>query len=413
MPSPRYSSSPQAQASGPIMAEGATLPRLRAAGFEARVNAYVVGRTERMQRHSAVTSHGQSSNAGPSPLTYPSAYHAPASPPSPGCANGVTDLWYLSLVAPRGQGTTLRALWANLVSNRERSVWLEGVGSVALGHHRLDLTTLGYPIHWTYRQALIPPSRDVQSVLEADTLTCYDPLLAPPPSPRRQRASNQPTRHRRNTATTERATGGALILSSRSDQGSSGAGGGDSATEVAARETRPLFLLLTRVAESEASSNTAPYALSAPTGEEDQAPVQPWIARLHLRFLATRIAWLPYYPRWANYLWQRALEQGEAELLTTWSYVTPSVTETAEAPETSSGTTPSASSAALTSAYLCHPDPLALTADLQQAIRAGVFARPVRQRLHEHEHEQSAQAPAVAVADDGARSQPQPLIPAA
>ncbi|MEO7075868.1 MAG: hypothetical protein ABI068_11255, partial [Ktedonobacterales bacterium] len=294
------------------MAEGATLPRLRAAGFEARVNAYVVGRTERMQRQAPATSNNQLANTGAPPQTTP-----PVTTLSPGCANGVTDLWYLSLVAPRGQGTTLRALWANLVSNRDRSVWLEGVGGVALGQHRLDLTALGYPIHWTYRQAVIPPSRDVQSVLEADTLTGYDPLLAPPTTSRRQRTSTPSAHRRRTAAASDRAEQGAMTLSSHGDQGSSGAGGSDSAAEAVAREARPLFLLLARRNDQsdEACSagdmegvNASPYAPSAANGaQEERAPDHAWLARLHLRFLATRIAWLPYYPRWADYLWQRAL----------------------------------------------------------------------------------------------------------
>jgi len=392
------------------MVEGATLPRLRAAGFEARVNAYVVGRTERMLRHASAAPNDRPASREASPQA-----NSPATTLSPGCANGVTDLWYLSLVAPRGQGTTLRALWANLVSNRDRSVWLEGVGSVALGQHRLDLTTLGYPIHWTYRQALIPPSRDVQSVLEADALTCYDPLLVPPTSSRRQRASNQPTHRRRKATAPERTEQGAMTLSSRGDQGN-GAGASESAAEATAREARPLFLLLARGgddATDEDGANTKPQVATIANGNQDaQARRNSWLARLHLRFLATRIAWLPYYPRWADYLWQRALDHGEAEPLLTWSYVAPvaaALAGSADAPGMLSDT----SSAALTSAYLCHPDPLALTADLQQAIRAGVFVHPVSQ--HAPQHERPAQTPSVAVVECevGSQSQADPLAPAA
>ncbi len=368
MPNLHASSSTQTSGSGPIMVEGATLPRLRAAGFEARVNAYVVGRTERMLRHACAAPNDRAASPEAS-----SQANSHATMLSPGCANGVTDLWYLSLVAPRGQGTTLRALWANLVSNRERSVWLEDVGSVALGQHRLDLTTLGYPIHWTYRQAVIPPSRDVQSVLEADALTCYDPLLAPPTSSRRQHASNQPAHQRRKTAVSERTDQGAMTLSSRGDQGSNSAGGSDSAAEAAAREARPLFLLLARSGDDATDEDGANAKLRVATiangTQNDQARGNSWLARLHLRFLATRIAWLPYYPRWADYLWQRALDHGEAEPLLTWSYVAPTLTGAANTSGMLSGTF----SVTLTSAYLCHPDPLALTADLQQAIRTGVF----------------------------------------
>jgi hypothetical protein len=158
----------------PITADSATLPVIRAAGFEARVNAFVVGQTRRAMPQSNLA--GQTADRDR----------------SPGCPGAAADLWYLSLVGAHGQSTTLRALWANLVSNRAHSVWLEGVGSVALGQHRLDLAQLGYPIHWTYRQGVVAPGREVQGILEPDALTCYDPLLAPQTIRRRDRGAAGP-----------------------------------------------------------------------------------------------------------------------------------------------------------------------------------------------------------------------------
>ncbi|HEX2348425.1 MAG TPA: hypothetical protein VHI51_08320 [Ktedonobacterales bacterium] len=333
---------PSEQSLSAITAEGATLPVIRAAGFEARVNAYIVGATEHARRQTP-----GSGNAVPASR-------------SPDCSGGATDLWYLSLVAPRGHGTTLRAIWANLVSNTHHAVWLEGVGMVALGHQRLDFSGsagLGYPIHWTYRQAVVPPSREVQAVLESDLLTCYDPLLAPvvtraPRTPRgkpgAQRASAR-TRPERAAATLTTAA------SATSDQ----------ENEARARETRPLFLLLARAGATEQPDGTTHGTVRS--GDDTT------LAQLHLRFLATRIPWLPYYPAWAEYLWRRALTRGEAEPLQVWSY--------GAAHDGASGNLPSepavplkATVPYLTAAYLCRPDPLALTADPSHAIAAGMFS---------------------------------------
>src|SRR5258707_9350571 len=88
-----------------VYAEGATLPTISAAGFSAGVNAYVMGQ------------------AG-------------------SCADGETDLWYLSLVGAHGQEASLHALWANLASNRPHqssstdAPRLSDVGRIALSHAR-------------------------------------------------------------------------------------------------------------------------------------------------------------------------------------------------------------------------------------------------------------------------------------
>ena len=369
MPSPVLTSTAE-QTPTEITAEGATLPVIRAAGFEARVNAYVVGRTERIARMAGAQAYtGQPASASA---------HADSAPSSrsPGCSGGATDLWYLSLVAPRGHGTTLRAIWANLVGNTHHAVWLEGVGMVALGHQRLDLSSpsgsggLGYPLHWTYRHAVIPPSRDVQGVLESDLLTCYDPLLAPVVA----RASRQ-SRATRRTSSAKPAP-----ESMRSDRSSMTLSSANSASvsqqedETRAREAHPLFLLLTRASHAE-----PPEIYHQ---DSDQEGVT--LARLHLRYLAARIPWLPYYPVWANYLWRRALDRGETEPLNVWSYdVPPAATtdlpsEPVRTPESLNTSDRHETQQApnvpyLTAAYLCRPDPLALTTELSQAIAAGMF----------------------------------------
>lgn len=343
----------------PITADGATLPVIRAAGFEVRVNAFVVGQTRRAVPQS--NSAGQTADRDL----------------SPGCPGAAADLWYLSLVGARGQSTTLRALWANLVSNRAHSVWLEGVGSVALGQHRLDLAQLGYPIHWTYRQGVVAPGREVQGILEADALTCYDPLLVPQTGRRRDRTrgGGHSSADKTGLAGKEglaRAEGGTLTLSTQSAAGVAGAagpGGSAGADEAAARDAHPLFLLLVRGDQVPADVERR---------ERDDGYLDKILAALHLRFLSTRIAWLPYYPRWGAYLWERARDSGEAERLRTWCYASPdpepTVGSDANAGSDGTGVTSvPGNRPLLADAYLCRPDPLALTADLQRAIRSGVF----------------------------------------
>lgn len=363
-----------------ITAEGATLPIIRAAGFEARVNAYVVGRTARTERIQRMTStQAYAGQRGTPPAESASAGR------SPGCSGGATDLWYLSLVAPRGHGTTLRAIWANLVGNTHHAVWLEGVGMVALGHQRLDLSGpggsggLGYPLHWTYRQVVIPPGRDVQGVLESDLLTCYDPLLAP--------VITRVSRQARAGRGKPNATSAPEAL--RSDRSSMTLSSVTSANlsqeedETRAREAHPLFLLLDRTHSVE--------SVGLHRQESDQWSAS--LARLHLRYLATRIPWLPYYPAWADYLWRRALERGEAEPLQVWSYgAAPTATtdlpnEAVSAADYSRlgavNTQTAHSGPYLTAAYLCRPDPLALTAGLSQAIAAGMFqTEPLETSIH-------------------------------
>lgn len=63
---------------------------------------------------------------------------------------------------------------------------------------------------------------------------------------------------------------------------------------------------------------------------------------LHYRFLNRRID-LPLHPSWCDWLWERALANGEGEALD------------------SSGV----------SGYLCRPDPLALQTEISQAVRKG------------------------------------------
>jgi hypothetical protein len=271
----------------PVVLTDSTLPTISAAGFSARVNAYVVGRTARFV-----------------PRGTP--------PTSPGCDFGETDLWFLSLLAPRGSATSLRAIWANLVSRHPRTIWLEdaskpggGGTGVLLGQHRRGLAALGWRPHFRWRQGTIGASRELHALLEPLELTCWDPQLG---------------------QATERTGPGKDAPGEETRP--------DEATEQA-REAHPLFLLLER-----------------PEDQDDSAR----LAQRHLLFLSTRIEWLSYYAPWATYLWERALEGGEAEPLYTFCYADESQPPT------------------ISSAYLCRPNPLALYERLRAATCAGLFA---------------------------------------
>ena len=130
--------------------EQTTLPKIRvkarngAPQLEAYVNAYVVG-----DRDMALSS-----------------------------GRRATPLYYLSLVAMRGQGTTLQGIFSRLVSTHTRDVEIEGIGAVALAHHQLRLASLGYTLHWNYEQVEIASSRDLHAVIESNMLTVWDPTRA-------------------------------------------------------------------------------------------------------------------------------------------------------------------------------------------------------------------------------------------
>src|SRR2546429_3114650 len=98
-----------------------------------------------------------------------------------------TPLYYLSLVAGRGQGTTLQAIFARLVNIHSRGAVLHGVGGVFLAHHRLRMASCGYTIHWNFEQVEVQPERDLHAVIESHMLTICDPVRAMAVKPRRER----------------------------------------------------------------------------------------------------------------------------------------------------------------------------------------------------------------------------------
>src|SRR5450432_3070241 len=143
------------------LVEQTTLPKLTVRGksnealMEAYVNAYVVGKESEL------------------------------------LANGkrATPLYYLSLVAQHGQGTTLQAIFARLVNIHSRGATLDGVGEVFLAHHRKRIAACGYTVHWNFEQAEVQPERDLHAVIESNMLTICDPVRAMAVKSRRERVT--------------------------------------------------------------------------------------------------------------------------------------------------------------------------------------------------------------------------------
>lgn len=268
------------------------LPLISAAGFGVHVNAYVVGRT----------------------YSYcPAGMRAS----SPGCVNSEADLWYLSLEAPRGAATSVRAIWANLVAHPPRSLWLEdptkpnGKGvPVMLGRHRSDLK-LGWRPRYKFDARPIGASHNLHALLDPVELTGWDPQVS--------------------------QTG-------KRSQQYDAASAEELAQEAWAREAHPLFLLLARP-----DDQPAQLAQSLP------------LALRHLLYLSTRIEWLAYpndarlAERVARFLWERAWDTREIEELYTFC-----AARNGQPPK-------------LAGAFLCRPDPLKVYDALAEATRQRVF----------------------------------------
>lgn len=89
------------------------------------------------------------------------------------------------------------------------------------------------------------------------------------------------------------------------------------------------------------------------------------LALRHLRFLAKRVGPLPPVPDWASFLWERALDTGEATPLRTWCF-----DPQRDASSELRRRWPQAQRPWLSGAYLCRPHLPALQAALGDALRA-------------------------------------------
>jgi len=282
-----------------------------------------------------------------------------------------TPLYYLSLVARRGEGTTLQGIFSTLVSTHLKEVTLEGVGEVALAHHQLRLTNLGYTLHWNFEQAEVQPSRDLHAVIESNMLTMCDPVRGLSMKQRFSRTANEQVKRQKETASLSTAK------TSKSQ---------NSIEDIRHREQQPLFLLLVPGTHQNESS---------------------FVHQLHLSFLDLRVPW-PLDPSWASYLWQRGLDNGEIEPLTVWCGAPPTITasnddthhdrhnvgnedngdneDQAERKErmeercVEDDQPQSCSAPFLAQAYFCRPQPALLQQDIQQAVRTRQFSS--RQHTH-------------------------------
>jgi hypothetical protein len=287
------------------LVEQTTLPKISVSGksnealMEAYVNAYVVG-TEKEQ------------------LT-----------------NGklATPLYYLSLVAQHGQGTTLQAIFARLVNIHSRGATIDGVGDVFLAHHRRQIAACGYTVHWNFEQAEVQPERDLHAVIESNMLTICDPVRAMAVKSRRERVTTKQRQSREKArASLSTVKGGRMQVDIQ---------------EVRSRELNPLFLLL------------------VPSWYQESIALH----QLHFAFLDPRVPW-PLDPSWSQFLWERGLKHKEIEPLKTWSYTSLATTGDEDSMQATEGTEPT-SIPFLANAYLCRPHLARLYHDLANALRSG------------------------------------------
>lgn len=270
-------------------------------------------------------------------------------------------LYYLSLVAMKGQGTTLQGIFARLASTHTKDVSIEGIGEVTLAHHQSRLAECGYTIHWNFEQAEVLPNHDLHAVIESNMLTIADPVRGNAVKQREYRADKAPSGKRRK----ERASL-STIKTSKAQQ---------SLAEIENREKHPLFLLM------------------VPGWAHEEAM---FVEELHLSFLDLRVPW-PLDPSWASFLWERGMRRNEIERLKVWCS-TPAPSAEDEEP---GGTAPEQAVPFLASAYFCRPKPASLQRDLQEALLTGrirassdasVVTLPSLLPSHQHEEKHVALA---------------------
>lgn len=268
------------------------MPKITAAGVTLHIQCYIAGRTN------SFVPYGKAA-------------------PSPGCGQGVSDLWFLSMIADISEATKLEATWSVLAERSQSVAVLEdpnkpngGTATVSLGRHRTDLKTLGWSPHYRWFTTPVTGTETLHGVLEPAELTCW------------RVESRGKSARRQNLADPE-------ALKKQIE-------------EEAARQQQPIFLLMAR-----------------PQEQPELHEASRSLAHLHMRFLANRVDWLAYYEPHQQYLWQRAWAEGEVEELYTYCF------------------TPEGQQPWLRAAFLCRPNLLKLDAALRSAIARGVFGRPV------------------------------------
>lgn len=293
------------------------------------------------------------------------------------CVVGQTQgaITYVTYVSLLGPGTTVIAIWANLMDHRTTVVTLEGVGAIQLWNRQPAFAELGYRVSWHRRHRVLQldhGARVVHLVTEPDLFTVRDPLLADTTTRSRNgsggrnradtdREEQGQRKGRRNAALT--GPGGKDMPGARDAapgnlpdmRNGSGAGAGaerataaaamEQVNEQVARETHPLFILLGQYGEDAHS-----------------------LACRHLLFLAERVQWLAYYEPWADFFWRRGLRAGEIAPLSVWPTVDSAHTPAQDSELNEPHHVP-ADTRWIAAAYLCQPDPFALAAALPEAVR--------------------------------------------
>lgn len=256
------------------------------------------------------------------------------------------DVTYVSFLCLLGMGTAVAAVWASLMDQRQLVVTVESIGNVQLWQRQPECAHLGYTIAWHRRTRVLQlahGARLVHLVTEPDLLTMRDPDRAEAGARRRKRGSDGTGECARRGVPQTRPIGSVAPHATNNTNGSemtaADAAAMEQVSEQAARETRPLFVLLGR-------------------RDEDAAT----LARRHLLFLAERIQWLAYYEPWADFFWQRGLATGEIRPLAVWPV--------ASANRAGGDESAWQEQRWITSAYLCQPDPLALADALPDVVRA-------------------------------------------
>lgn len=291
------------------------------------------------------------------------------------CVVGQTQgpITYVTYVSLLGPGTTVIAIWANLMDHRTTVVTLEGVGAVQLWNRQPAFAELGYRVSWHRRHRVLQldhGARVVHLVTEPDLLTVRDPLLADATTRSRNGSGGRSRgdanreeqgQHRGHGNAALTGPGGKDMQVARDTvpgnkpdmRNGSGAGAGaersaaamEQVNEQVAREAHPLFILLGR------------------RGEDAHS-----LACRHLLFLAERVQWLAYYEPWADFFWRRGLRAGEIAPLSVWPALDSAHTPAQDSKPDEPHHLP-ADTRWIAAAYLCQPDPFALAAALPEAVR--------------------------------------------
>lgn len=269
----------------------------------------------------------------------------------------VTPIYYLSLVAMHGQGSILEGIWAALTANTVFDIYLDGVGTVVLAHHRPECAALGYTIHWNYRQTELP-SRDLHRVIESNMLTMYDPLKGVAPIQRERKRKKGRKSNKRGAERVEGSTATKKTLGEHEQRVN--------------REKHPLFLLLV---PGNAQPERLPDEQDTQYRDRCESHLTTFLAESYFAFLDLRAPWAMAL-EWCDYLWRRGKERGENIPLTVWC-----------AKNVSEETPDEHMPPIFSQAWLCQPNIALLHSDLKQARSAGLIsdlAEPIDPRVREY-----------------------------